>query len=235
MNDDPLLTVLTHFLTAGDYKDRIIAFHRRNIEAIRLFPASSTHHHCYPGGYYDHILEVANNIQTLLPLCVLDECRFTADDVFVAVYFHDIDKACSYVFGESSRYEFDQRAATYKQREFAQGLGVEIEESESMTSISYKIDCGLNGEPIDPFKVPRFVHRRNRLPMDDGAIVCSICAHNGIILSEQVVSAVCLHQGGWSPLVVASKKPIDVSPLGALLHASDFMSSHCQNGRSLGR
>jgi len=232
---DPLLEVLVHFLSDGETKDRIIAFHKENIEAIRTFPASRANHHCYPGGYYDHILEVANNVQTILPLCILDECRFTIDDVFTATYFHDIDKACSYVFGESYRYVFDTEPATNPQIEYALKLGVTVEVDDTKSSISYKIDAVKNGEPIDPFKVPRFIARPNRLPVDDGAIVAGICAKNGIVLSEQALSAICLHHGGWSTLVTGSKYSVAPTPLGILLHTADFISSDCQNGRSLGR
>jgi hypothetical protein len=235
MNGDPLYQILKHYLSDGEYKDRIIDFHHRNIEALQIFPASRSNHHCYPGGYYDHILEVANNVQTILPLCVLDEGRFTVDDVFVATYFHDIDKACSYEFGQSFRYVFDTEPATTKQIHYARELGVKIEADETKTSISYKIDAAKNEEPIDPFKVPRFIARPNRLAVDDGAIVASICAHNGITLNEQVLSAICLHHGGWAPLIMGTKHSVPISALGVLLHTADFISSHCQNGRSLGR
>lgn len=235
MTADPLLQFLVNYLDEGENKKRIIAFHHENIDAFWTYPASAAHHHCYPGGYYEHVLEVANNALTMLHLCVLDECRFTPDDLFTAVYFHDIDKAASYVPGESFRYVFDSEPATHKQLDYARELGVELEAGESKTSISYKIDCAKDGEPVDPFKVPRYLHRYDRLPMDDGAIVCSIAAHHGITLSEQALSAICLHHGGWSPLVVGSKYTINPTPLGVLLHTADFISSHCQNGRSLGR
>jgi hypothetical protein len=222
---DPLLEILKHFLSDGETKERIIDFHNRNIKAIRTFPASRAKHHCYPGGYYDHILEVSNNVQTILPLCILDECRFTIDDVFTATYFHDIDKAASYEFGESFRYVFDTEPATNPQIEYALKLGVTVEVDDTKSSLSYKIDAAKNGEPIDPFKIPRFIYRPNRLPVDDGAIVASICAANGIVLSEEALSAICLHHGGWSPLIVGSKRSIGPTPLGILLHAADFISA----------
>jgi hypothetical protein len=236
MNDpDPLFQFLVNYLAEGEMKERIIVFHYANLDAFRIFPASHANHHCYPGGYYEHVLEVANNALTMLPLCVLDECRFTVDDLCVAVYFHDIDKACSYVAGESFRYVFDSEPATRKQLDYARELGVEVAVDESKTSISYKIDCAKSGEPIDPFQVPRFSRRPDRLPMDDGAIVCSIAARHGITFSEQALSAICLHHGGWAPLVAGSKYSVNPTPLGVLLHTADFISSHCQNGRSLGR
>jgi len=227
---------LMEYLTPGEYKDRIIDFHQKNIDALRIFPASRNQHHCYSGGYYEHVQEVANNVQTILPLCVLDEtANFTVDDVFVAAYFHDIDKACSTTFGESYRYVWDTEPPTDKQLSYARSLNIEMNpRGESKTSLSYKIGCMQDGKPIDPFNVPHFISRSNILPMDDGAIVASICAHNGITLNDQVLSAICCHHGGWSPLI-KSNGNINPSPLGVLIHTADFISSHLQNGKSLGR
>jgi len=86
---DPLLQILVTYLSGGEANERIIAFHDANLDPMRIFPASHSHHHCYPGGYYEHVLEVANNALTIFPLCVLEECCFTLEEVIIAVYFHD--------------------------------------------------------------------------------------------------------------------------------------------------
>ena len=234
MNEpDPIGQLLKNYLAEGEQKTRILEFHDENLPAFKIFPAAQKFHHCYPGGYYDHVLEVMNNTLTIFPLVVLDVGKFDLEDVLVAAYFHDIDKACSLDPGKSFRYELDNEAPTYKQVDYAKELGISISDCESKTSISYKIDKVKAGEPIDEYAVPYFRYRKERSPMDDGAIVASICAHNGILLNNKVLSAICTHHGSFSPLVAMLK--VQITPLGILLHTADYISSHAQNGRSMGR
>ena len=149
--DDPMRALIEIWWPEeGEKKYRALTFHDQNVEAFRYYPASANKHHCYLGGYYDHVLEVMNNTLTLFHLVVLDVGKFDMTDALEAAYWHDIDKACSFEHGKSSRYVIDQEAPTEKQRNYALGLGCTIEEYDSKTSISTKIDAALEHRQLDP-------------------------------------------------------------------------------------
>jgi hypothetical protein len=232
--DDPIRSLLDEWWPKGEKKSRTLAFHDTNLEAIRTFPASVSKHHRYPGGYYDHVLEVMNNTLTLFHLVVLDVGKFDMTDALEAAYWHDIDKAVSFELGKSYRYEFDPEPPTAKQLEYARNLGCDIEPWESKTSISSKIDAAKEGRTLEQREIAYFRYREDVVPVDDGAIVASIAARAGVFFSLPVLSAICTHHGSWSPIVMYSPKFNKPIPLGVLLHAADYMSSACQDGRTLG-
>ena len=232
--DDPIRSLLEEWWPKGEKKSRTLTFHDANIEAIRLFPASRNKHHCYPGGFYDHVLEVMNNTLTLFHLVVLDVGKFDMTDALEAAYWHDIDKACSFEHGQSFRYEWDREPPTGKQIDYARSLGCKVDAYDSKTSISVKIDAAKEGRALDEREIAYFNYRPDLVPVDDGAIVASIAARAGIFFSLPVLSAICTHHGSWSPIVMYSQKFNKPIPLGVLLHAADYMSSACQGGRSLG-
>lgn len=233
-DDDPIRALLEEWWPKGEKKNRTLAFHEDNLEAIRLFPASKDKHHCYPGGYYDHVLEVMNNSLTLFHLVVLDVGKFDMTDALESAYWHDIDKATSFVHGQSTRYEWDREPPTEKQKDYAERLGCLVEEYDSKTSISAKIDAAKEGRKLDPREVAYFTYRPDILPIDDGALVASIAGRAGVFFSLHVLSAICTHHGSWAPIVQHSQRRNHPIPLGVLLHAADYMSTACQNGRTLG-
>lgn len=232
--DDPIRALIEEWWPEGGSKARTLAFHDANLEAIRLYPASANKHHCYPGGYYDHVLEVMNNSLTLFHLVVLDVGKFNMTDALEAAYWHDIDKAVSFEPGLSFRYQFDKEPPTDKQLDYARNLGVKIEEYDSKTSISAKIDAAKEGRTLDEREIAYFTYRPEIPPIDDGAIVASIAARAEIFFSTTVLSAICTHHGSWSPIVMFNQKNNRPLPLGVLLHAADYISSACQNGKTLG-
>jgi hypothetical protein len=207
-----------------EYREELFAFHEGNLEAMLHFPASSNHHHRYVGGYYDHLREVLVNVITLHPL-VVKEPVFTLSSAIVAAYFHDVDKI-------THRYEFDAELPTQPQLDYAKGLGIKIDDYESKTSISKKIDLTLAKEPIDEKEIPRFKHRKERLQFDDSAIVAMVAARAEIFLDDEQLSAIALAHGGWSALIAYDKK-IQMTPMASFLHACDLLSSHCQDGAGL--
>jgi hypothetical protein len=233
-DDDPIRALIAAWWPEGEKRDRTLAFHDANLEALRFFPASASKHHCYLGGYYDHILEVMNNSLTLFHLVVLDVGKFDMTDALEAAYWHDIDKACSFEHGKSSRYELDQEAPTEKQIDYAERLGCKVEEYDSKTSISDKIDAAKEGRILDPREIAYFRYRPDTVPVDDGAIVASIAGRAGIFFSFHVLSAICTHHGSWAPIVMFDQRRNRPTPLGVLLHAADYMSTACQNGKTLG-
>jgi Putative helicase len=234
-DDDPIRSLIdTWWPKEGDKKERTLAFHDSNLEALRFYPASTTKHHCYVGGYYDHVLEVMNNTLTLFHLVVLDIGKFDMTDALEGAYWHDADKAVSFEHGKSFRYTLDEEPPTDKQRDYAERLGCVIEEYDSKTSISTKIDAAKEGRPLDPRDIAYFRFKDDYMPVDDGAIVASIAARAGIFFSLPVLSAICTHHGSWAPIVQFSQRSNRPIPLGVLLHAADYMSTACQNGRTLG-
>jgi hypothetical protein len=232
--DDPIRSLIVEWWPKNEKKSRTLAFHDANLAAIRLFPASTNKHHLYPGGYYDHVLEVMNNTLTLFHLVVLDVGKFDMTDALEAAYWHDIDKAASFEPGQSFRYEWDQEPPTAKQVDYARALGCTIEDCDSKTSISAKIDAAKEGRKLDPREISYFRYRPEMPPIDDGAIVASIAGRAGVFFSLPVLSAICTHHGSWSPIVMFNQKANRPIPLGVLLHAADYMSSSCQNGKTLG-
>lgn len=233
-DDDPIRALIVEWWPEGEKKERTLAFHDANIEAIRSFPASGNKHHRYPGGYYDHVLEVMNNTLTLFHLVVLDVGKFNMTDALEAAYWHDIDKACSFEFGQSYRYEWDREPPTEKQLDYAEHLGCQIEEYDSKTSISAKIDAAKEGRVLEARDIAYFTYRSDTMPVDDGAIAASIAARAGVFFSVPVLSAICTHHGGWSPLVMFNQRSNHPIPLGVLLHTADYISSACQDGKTLG-
>jgi hypothetical protein len=232
--DDPIRSLITEWWPEGEKKDRTLAFHEENLEAIQFFPASANKHHCYPGGYYDHVLEVMNNSLTLFHLVVVDVGKFDMTDALEAAYWHDIDKACSFEAGQSFRYEYDREPPTAKQLDYARNLGCVIEEYDSKTSISTKIDAAKEERKLDSREINYFRYRPEVPPIDDGAIVASIAARAGVFFNLSVLSAICTHHGSWSPIVMFNQRANRPLPLGVLLHAADYMSTACQNGKTLG-
>jgi hypothetical protein len=154
-------------------------------------------------------------------------------DALEAAYWHDIDKACSFEYGQSYRYEWDQEPPTDKQINYARSLGCSIEEHDSKTSISAKIDAAKEGRALDVREIAYFNYRPDMVPVDDGAIVASIAGRAGVFFSLPVLSAICTHHGSWAPIIQFNEKNRPI-PLGVLLHAADYMSTACQNGRTLG-
>jgi hypothetical protein len=224
--DDSIYSLLNKYLDGDDQKSKILDFQVKYFNDMKFYPGAARHHHCYTGGYYDHVLEVMNNCLTMLPLIVMGLVEFTSKDALVAAYFHDVDK----IF---YRYELDSDAPTAAQLSYARDLGADINtEFESKTSISFKIDAALGNKKYDQYDVPYFKRKQDILPFEDSAIVGMICARNGIFLNDQVLSALACHHGGWSPLVRTFP---NVSPtsLGILLHTADLISASCQGGRSL--
>jgi len=225
--NDPIYSLLVDYLEDGDQKSKILNFHNRYLEDMKFYPGAARHHHSYTGGYYDHVLEVMNNCLTILPLVVKDLVEFSSRDALTAAYFHDIDK----IF---YRYVLDDEAPTNAQLNYARDLGVDINtEFESKTSISFKIDAVKEGKKFDEYDIPYFKRKQDVLPFEDSGIVAMICARNGILLNDQVLSALACHHGGWSPLIRHSPNYVNPSPLGILLHTADLISASCQGGRSL--
>ena len=227
MTDDPIYALLNQYLDPGQQKTAILDFHQNHVELMKTLPASVSDHHCYPGGYIDHILEVMNNVMTNFPLVVADVGKFDLQDILIASYFHDVDKLFY-------RYEIDPEPPSQAQLNYAKSLNVPIHEGyESKTSISFKIDAAKQNRTYDLYQVPYFRYKAGTLPFDDGAIVTIVCARNGILLNDQVISAICCHHGSWAPLVKAANTKFQIPPLGILLHVADLISARCQNGKSL--
>ena len=72
---------------------------------LEVSPAGLSHHHCYPGGYIEHIASTAN---LALAICNSVEKvyhgKVNYDFVVAGVLLHDVFKPVTYVVNENGRY-----------------------------------------------------------------------------------------------------------------------------------
>jgi hypothetical protein len=97
-------------------------------------PGSSHNHQAWPGGYIDHVTDAMNvglsvyelyNEQRPLP--------FTASDVLLIVYLHDLEKPFKYTFSDTyvseKREQFpDKNAGEVFKRELIERYGIQLNE-----------------------------------------------------------------------------------------------------------
>jgi hypothetical protein len=209
-------------LPAG-VKEPYMEFHLKYEEKMMETPGSVKHHHAWPGGYAVHIAEVMRNLLSLahgMPVPESSGLNYTR--LVTSAYIHDLDKLIY-------RYVPDSDPPSAAQVKYAKDLGIEVEASETKSSISVKIDAVKNKVPLDRQRISRHTYAPDFMAFDDGAIVRHICAEHGLQVDLEVLHAVCLHHGGFAPLAVAGvRKPM--RPLAVLLHAADMLSAQMQNG-----
>ena len=199
-----------------------IRFHDANKAGFLAMPASVRKHHCWPGGYAIHIDEVVTNITTIIEHMPLIQ-DFTWDDAITAAYIHDIDKLLY-------RYEAGGEPPSDAQLKYARSLGIDTA-GHNKSAVSLLIDAAIKKEPIDAERIPKHDYRKEALSFDDGALVMHLCCENQIVPSAMALHAVCWHHGGWAPIAQASRQGLSpVKPLGAILHAADFISASAQMG-----
>lgn len=217
----PLLDILES-LEDDSWRVAYTEFHKNHLEDMKMYPASKNRHHCWVGGYLDHVTEVVNNIIILLNnIPVFTSRTFTRDDAIAAAYIHDLDKLFE-------RYDIDPEPPTYGQTRAAEDLGIKPSENDNKTSISWKIDtCKKTGEDPDERAAPFFKYRQSHLYYEDSGIVAFLCSEHGLPLNREILSAVSFHHGGWSPYARYNKG--DLSALSTLLHSADILSVNCQN------
>lgn len=207
-------------LLSPELKDKLVSFHKAHEELMRETPASLKRHHCWPGGYYDHVLEVCNNALTLDGSIPLPKRNYTIDDLVVASYVHDLDKLFC-------RYDWDHDKPTSAQLSYAQSLGIKTNSRENKTSLSWKIEAVKSGRGVDEKEVPYFHFRKGTISCVASTKVCQLCAQHGIVLSDQALHAVTYHEGGWSQ---GMDQYTVLQPLAAIIHAADLLSVYGQNG-----
>lgn len=205
-----------------DTRAAYTGFHCKHTEAALTTPASVNMHHCWPGGYAQHIYEVMANLRHMLQCLPRGKTNFTRDDALTASYVHDLDKLLY-------RYEPDTSKPSSAQLKLARDLGIPGDPLENRNSISDKIDAAMKGVRLDPARLPRHNYRESALDFEDSGIVMHLCVLHGLPLSEMALHAVAVHHGGFSPLA-RTKGKLVVQPLGALLHAADYISSQVQDG-----
>ncbi len=223
--DDAHGLIFEHLEVAGVHADVYCKFHETQKAAFLEMPASIGKHHCWPGGYAVHIAEVVSNLVRLVKADMYpDSKRVPLVDAIIAAYIHDLDKLLI-------RYVRDTDAPTGPQLGKAKAEGVKITPKDTKASLSKKIDAAVKGEPPP---------RENELPMhkfnpsfpavDDSAAVAFLCMQHGLVgLNWDIMHAVSIHHGGYSPLARTSNH-MKASPLAILLHAADQMSSGIQEG-----
>lgn len=200
-----------------------LRFHEAQKANYMALPASVKKHHCWPGGYAVHIDEVVTNLLAMLdtlPVIV----DFTLDDAITAAYVHDIDKLLY-------RYEETSDPASDAQVRYARQLGIQNPESHNKNSLSLLIDAAKNGKKVDVSRLPKHDYRKEALSFDDGALVKQLCCEHQLDLSYMALHAICWHHGGWAPIAQSGRQGLSsTKPLGALLHAADFISASAQMG-----
>jgi hypothetical protein len=84
-------------IKSNELQEKLIKIYTENESAIRYFPASISHHHCWEGGYYDHISQVIVISVTLFDMMSkIKKFDFTKDDVILVAFAHDFDKLHRY-------------------------------------------------------------------------------------------------------------------------------------------
>jgi putative nucleotidyltransferase with HDIG domain len=72
---------------------------------LETAPAGLSHHHCYPGGYVEHVISTVN---IALALCdsveKVYEGKVNRDTVIAGVLLHDIFKSATYTINENGSY-----------------------------------------------------------------------------------------------------------------------------------
>ena len=207
------------------YELPIRRFHIKNEVLIKNMPASIKRHHCWPGGWETHTLEVMNNVFMIHQnLCMSEESltQCPLNEILTAAYIHDIDKVVY-------RYEEDDTPPTYAQIKKAQMDGIEIHEKENKTSIGMKIGMMSEEGSIDPSRIGYHRWKKKALSLEDGAAVAWIAAKNLIPMTDRMLHAVCFHHGGYNPYV-REMPATELNPMATILHAADILSSKIQNG-----
>lgn len=197
------------------------AFHVEHRSLALEMPASIDKHHCWPGGFALHNHEVMANFRQLVNNLPIGNPGFSRDDAITACFVHDLDKLLY-------RYERDTSAPSDAQLKYARTLGIPQDPQDNKNSLSKKIDAAISGETIDVNRMPRHKYRDRAYDFEDSGIVMWLCHEHGLPLSLIALHAVAVHHGGFSALA-RTKGRLEVQPLGALLHAADYISSQVQN------
>lgn len=176
-------------------------------DQLKAFPASIRHHHSETCGYLRHVYEVMN-----IAANILENIGFgvSYDSLMRVAFLHDLDKL--------ERYELDPEKPTVKQIKYAESLGIYIEDNDSKSSLSTKIDNKKTGDK----KPIQYYRYREKLGVDDSAAVVHICMEIGIKLSKEEVHAICFHHGGWADIARRDSK---MSPMAVILHCADLLSA----------
>lgn len=68
---------------------------------IKNAPGSVSHHHCYRGGYLDHVVDMLNTADALLKIPTYADKGMNRDVVIAGILLHDIGKIYTYSTGQS--------------------------------------------------------------------------------------------------------------------------------------
>ena len=208
-----------------EWKEKYLMFHEKEKDRLSTFPASVKNHHMWEGGYAQHVWEVMSNVVDIFTNLKLpkSQINFSADEILCAAYIHDLDKLWRYR-------RLEGEPPSEKQISYARSLGIALTKSDTKQSVIAKIDAAKRGVELDEKQIQRFERLPDMLEFDDGAIVSFYAGKNDLPMTEQMLHAVCLHHGGWSP--IARVYPTIVpSPMAALLHSADYISSFVQKGK----
>lgn len=203
-----------------ELRNKVLKVHSEDLELMKQVPASVSKHHSYPGGYYDHVLEVCNNALGIVENIELSDSKCSLDDVIIAAYFHDYDKL-------RMRYQLDEDPPTPAQVKLADSLNIRVEQWDSKFAVSHKIDCSKRGLEVDEDRMPRHIYRTDVVNFVDTVMVTRECALRGIILNDMQLHGITYHQGGWSNGI--DERTV-LQPIAGILHAADMISTFSQNG-----
>jgi hypothetical protein len=191
--------------------DLFCAVAEKYFDELRDFPAAIKHHHVEKGGYSRHIYEVVSFAKIIFNNVAvsLGTFDFTLESLIKVAFLHDIDKL--------ERYEFSSEDPTPAQVNYARSLCITIESYDTKSTLSTKIDNKKNKKntPLQYFK-----YRDGIPPADESARVMRICQDIGVSLTDEEMSAVCCHHGGWSAAAANG-----MTQMATLLHCADLMSA----------
>lgn len=209
----------------GEHSATYCAFHEKHKAQFLEMPASIKGHHSFVGGYAVHLCEVVTNLVRLVRADIYPSAkRVNLGEAIIAAYIHDLDKLLM-------RYVRDTDGPTDPQRKKALMEGIKLAPDETKASLSKKIDAAVNGKPMpSDAELPRHIFNPAMPAVDDSAAVLFLCNQHALPgITWDIVHAVSLHHGGYSPLARTTPY-LEVSPLGLLLHAADQISAGIQQG-----
>ena len=217
------ISALIDAVDSPTWRATLHKFYDENKALMLTTPASHKLHHCWPGGYHDHIMEVMHNTYQMMALVqdpLVYRRNFTLDEALIAAFIHDLDKLFL-------RYELDTKPPSAAQIGYASSLGIKNARGESSAGLSHMIDLINSGCKIDYDRVPR--HRNKaRIAGSDVVDALTLAAKHGFELTPMIIHAVTYHHGGWTK---GMGEHDQVEPIAALIHAADLLSAAAQNQR----
>ena len=157
---------------SGERKDKLIDFYKNIEETLATSPASSklSHHNCFPGGYLDHVLRVAEAALIIDRVWTKfgQKLDYTNEELVFSALNHDLGKLGTndqpFYLPNDSQWHIDKQGAYYKYNTsithmriadrslyYLQQAGISVSENEFL---AIKLHDGLYEEANKAYYMP---------------------------------------------------------------------------------